>query len=351
MDTTYVGAYGRLQVLRSDFLSDQFVRQLSEKDSGEFLNMLSTTVYRQEIDELSNTYQAPDLAEAVINAHMMRNMRKAGFAIPPLARNFAYAYAARWDIENIKVILSSKVLGYGVSQTESFLIVGNVPVGTFSGSLDKNDFINMIEMKDIEGVVNYLVRYKYGTVLLEYLEEGKRSNDVTSMILALDSYYYRNLLDSFRFYNGDEGQILEFVMDSIDTKNTMSVIKAIAFGMDYEAIKDHFIARGRIGEQKLSEMLKKELDGLRQDMPFKIDDAFDLYKRDPLITYFETALQKALYSKYVKSFSSIPLSLESIIIFMLRSEIERDVLRALWYSKYYRISQGRARNAMLMSVL
>ncbi len=350
MDTTYVGAYGRLQVLRGDFLSDQSIRQLSEKDTGEFLNLLGTTVYRQEIDELSNTYQLPDLAEAVINAHMMRSIRKASFAIPPLAKDFASAYAARWDIENIKVILSSKVLGYDVSQTESFLIVGNVPVGTFSGSLDKNDFINMIEMKDIESVVNYLVRYKYGTVLLEYLEEGKRNNDVTSMILALDSYYYRNLLNSFRFYNGDEGQILEFVMDSIDVKNTMSVIKAIVFGMDPEAVRGHFVPGGRMGEQKLSEMLKKDLEGLRQDVPFKIDEAFELYKKDPLITYFETALNKALYLRYIKSFSSIPLSLESIIIFMLRAEIERDVLRALWYSKYYRISQDRARNAMLVSV-
>ena len=85
-------------------------------------------------------------------------------------------------------------------------------------------------------------------------------------------------------------------------------------------------------------------------LPFKIDEAFELYKKDPLITYFETALQKALYSKYVKAFSSIPLSLESIILFMLRSEIERDVLRALWYSKYYRISPDRAKNAMLMLV-
>ncbi|EQD50783.1 V-type ATP synthase subunit C [mine drainage metagenome] len=350
MDATYVGSYGRLQVLKSDFLSDQFVRQLSEKEVGEFLNLLSTTNYRQEIDELSNTYQMPDLAEAVINAHMMRNIRKASFAIPPLARNFAVAYAARWDIENVKVILSSKVLGYGVSQTESFLIVGNVPVGTFSGSLDKNDFINMIELKDIEGVVNYLVKYKYGTVLLEYLEEGKRKNDVTSMILALDAYYYKNLVDSFRFYNGDEGQILEFVMDSIDVKNTMSVIKAIAFEVDYESIKGHFVSGGRMGEQKLLEMLKKDLDSLRQDVPFKIDEAFELYKRDPLITYFETALQRALYSKYVKSFSSIPLSLESIIMFMLKSEIERDVLRALWYSKYYKISPDRAKNAMLVSI-
>ncbi len=350
MDATYVGSYGRLQVLKGDFLSDQFMRQLADKEIGEFLNLLSTTNYRQEVDELSNTYQLPDLAEAVINAHMMRNIRKASFAIPPLARNFAAAYSARWDIENIKVILSSKVLGYSVSQTESFLIVGNVPVGTFSGSLDKNDFINMIEMKDIESVVNYLVRYRYGTVLLEYLEEGKRDNDVTSMILALDAYYYKNLIGSFRFYNGDEGQILEFVMDSIDLKNVMSVIKAIAFGMDYEEIKGHFVAGGGIGEQKLSEMLKKDLDALRQDMPFKIDEAFELYNKDPLITYFETALQKALYSKYVKAFSSIPLSLESIILFMLRSEIERDVLRALWYSKYYRISPDRAKNAMLMLV-
>ena len=62
MDATYVGSYGRLQVLKGDFLSDQFMRQLADKEIGEFLNLLSTTNYRQEVDELSNTYQLPDLA-------------------------------------------------------------------------------------------------------------------------------------------------------------------------------------------------------------------------------------------------------------------------------------------------
>ncbi len=347
MDSTYSGAYGRLKVSKAEFLSPAFAEQLDQKDADEFVKMLSNTGYRKEIDALSQLYTEPDLIEVVLSAHMMRMVRNAAFAVPPLARDFVLAYISKWDIDNIKTILSSKVLGYGIENTEAFLTVQRgTPVGLFGGIITREEYVKLIEQKDVEGVCNSLTKYGYGTMLLKYMDEVKKTNDISQMVLALDIYYYSRLLQSFKFYNGDEGPMLQYIKGLIDMRNAMTIIKGIDFG--YKSVKEYFIKGGNIQEAKLVEMASKEIAALKADMPFKIDDAFDRYKNDPFLAYFESALKRELDKKYLKLFDSIPMSLESIIAFILRSEIERDELRAIWLAKYYKISKERAESMRLL---
>ena len=203
MDSTYTGEYGRLRALRSDFIGAEVLEQLEQKDAEEFIKTLSATPYRKEIDELSALYKPPDLIEVVLNAHVVRMDRNALLSVPPLAKNLVAAFASRRDIENIKIILSAKKLGYSVEHTEVFLMVHrNIPVGTFGGVISRDDYANIIAQKDIEGVVNYIVKYGYGTPLLKYIDEAKRG-DISNMILELYIYYYTRLLEAFKFYVGN----------------------------------------------------------------------------------------------------------------------------------------------------
>ena len=347
MDSTYSGAYGRLKASKLDFISVGFAEQLDQRDSDEFMKMLSTTSYRKELDAFSGLYAVPDVAEVVINAHMMGMIKNATFAVPPLARNFVAAYVSKWDIENIKTILSSKVLGYSVENTEVFLTVQRgTPVGIFGSGIGKEEYMKLIEQKDIEGVCNSLTKYGYGTILLKYVDEVKKTNDISPMMLALDTYYYARLFEVFKFYNGDEGPVIQYVKGLVDVKNIMTVIKCITFG--YKNVKDYFINGGMISESKLLEMSSKELNAIKPDMPFKVDDAFERYKKDEFLAYFESALKRELNAKYLKIFDSLPLSLETIVAFVLRSELERDELRAIWLSKYYKISKERAQSMRVL---
>jgi V/A-type H+/Na+-transporting ATPase subunit C len=347
MDPTYSGAYGRLKVSRLDFVSGSFVDQLEQKDSDEFVKMLGTTSYRKELDALSGLYSMPDVVEVVINAHMMSMIKNATFALPPLARNFVAAYVSKWDIDNIKTILSSKVLGYSVENTETFITVQRgTPVGLFGGGISREDYVKLIEQKDIEGVCNALTKFGYGTMLLRYIDDAKKTNDISPMILALDTYYYSHLLESFRFYNGNEGPVMQYIRGLIDIKNVMTVMKCIDLGNKNP--KDYLIKGGTIPENKLIEMASKSMDAIKGDMPFKIDEAFERYRKDEFMAYLESALKKELYKKYLRAFDSIPLSLETIIAFVLRSELERDELRAIWLGKYYKISKERTESMRVL---
>lgn len=347
MDSTYSGAYGRLKVSKSDFLSNAFMEQLEQKDTDEFVKHLSSTNYRKEIDSLSQLYSQPDLTEVALNAHMTRMIRLAAFAIPPMAKDFVAAYLSKWDIENIKTILSSKVLDYSVENTEVFLTVQRTtPVGLFGGTISREEYAKIIEQKDVEGVANALTKYGYGLTLLKFADDVKKTNDISAMVLALDMYYYSRLLQSFKFFNGDEGPLLGYIKGLIDIRNVMTVIKGINLGN--RNIKDFIIKGGSIPESKLTEMASKEIAAMKSDMPFKIDDAFDKFKEDEFAAYFESALKRELHKKYLKAFDSLPLSLESIIGFIVRSELERNELRAIWLGKYYRISKERTEGMRIL---
>jgi vacuolar-type H+-ATPase subunit C/Vma6 len=120
----------------------------------------------------------------------------------------------------------------------------------------------------------------------------------------------------------------------------MTAIKGNAFG--YKNVKDYFIKGGSIPENKLVEIASKDVSLLKNEIPFKIDEAIVRYKKDGQIAHIELAMRTELYKKYLRLFDSLAGSLEAIIAFAIRSEVERDELRAVWLTKYYKISKERA---------
>ena len=119
----------------------------------------------------------------------------------------------------------------------------------------------------------------------------------------------------------------------------MTVIKGIDTGR--RDVKEFIIKGGSVPESKLVEMSSKEIGALAPYMPFKIDEAFELYKKDPFVSYIDAALKRELYKKYLNLFKESGISVEQIIGIILRSEIERDELRGIWLGKYYKVSKER----------
>jgi V/A-type H+-transporting ATPase subunit C len=339
MDSSYIGKYGQLRVLSTEFISMQYMRNLEQK-WDEFMKVLSASTYKAEIDKFSALYKMPDLVDVVINAHMMRVMGNASFAMPPSSRAFISAYLSKWDIENIKLILSSKVLGYGVEQTEAFLVVQHdIPVGMLSGMISREDYKNMLAQKDIDGVVSSLVKYGYGTILMKYLESAKHSNNISEMMLALDMHYFERLIAAYKLHNSAEGNVGSFIAESIDIKNIVNMLKAYEF--NYNGVEAYIIKGGNISEKALLEVLSKGPTAIAEIAPFNISNAIAMFEKEHFISYIEAELKRYLYKKYLGIFKRSGFSLAFMLSYILRGELERDELRGIWFSKYYKISDER----------
>ncbi|MCL5430289.1 MAG: V-type ATPase subunit, partial [Candidatus Marsarchaeota archaeon] len=349
MDASYTGSYGRLRVLRPEFLSNAFIDGLLEKKSeDEIVKAFVATSYRKDIDAFSGLYKPPDLFEVVINAHMLGMIRDAITALPQSAKAFIRAYMSKWDIENIKTILSSKLLGYDVEHTEAFLTVERgIPVGTLSGVITREDYINMITQKSIDDVIAHLVRYGYGTILLKHIDEMKSKGDITTTIADLDVYYYANLLSAFRFYSGDETTMLSYIRELIDVKNITMAVKAIDMKQSLQGL---MIKGGKIPEAKLDEIATKGISVLKANIPYHIDSAIDAFNADPSMSYLEAALMRELYKKYLGVFEK-GMGLEFIFAFILKSELERNELRTVLYGKHYNIKNDKIEKLRILKSL
>ncbi len=171
LQVTYAAAFGRLRSLSLDFLTRDFLLNLARmKDAQEIADALESTWYRNEIESSASMYAPPELIEVAVNKHLVLVNRLATSVVPLFGKNALIAYLSKWDIENIELILAAKSLGRSIEETEAFLVSSrNLPVGITGNVIPYSDLKLLLQQADVEAVVNQLVKYGYGAVLLQEL--------------------------------------------------------------------------------------------------------------------------------------------------------------------------------------
>ena len=124
-------------------------------------------------------------------------------------------------------------MGRTITETESFLVSSrNIPAGISAGNIPHDDMKVILSQNNVDGVVNQLVKYNYGTILMQHLETYQKTGDLGPMMSALQNHYYQNLLESLKFFQGDEGVIRELFKTEIDKKNVLTLQKATVSILD-----------------------------------------------------------------------------------------------------------------------
>ncbi len=347
VDSTYIGAFGRIKAMKSLFLGREFMAQLLEHEASDYLSSLSGTDYRKELDELSLQYKDSELVDAVVSAHTRRLVGYMINAAPATAKAMVRAYVGSWDIRAIKTVVSARLLDKKVTISGGFIIVDGKLSAAVMGAIPTEEFAAISEQKEIDGMVDMLVKYGYGGVMLQSVEETKKNRNASQMFMALDGFYFSNLVKSFRFYRGDEGPMLQFIRDSIDVKNVMDAIKSSIAG--FSGLSEYIVQGGNMGPERIAEIASKKVEDTKDSMPFRIDAAYDAYKEDGLLAYFESALRRELYGKYLGIFERSALSVLQLIAFIMRAEMEADELRLIWFGKRYGIGEGRYKNLSMLN--
>lgn len=352
MDSTYSGSYGRIKVVQSDFLTGSFVNSLLEmKDVEDITRALSSTSYREDIDALYSLYKNPELVDMAINRHLIKKNKLALFAPPPMARNALTAYMSKWDVENIKAILSSKVLGYSIKETETFLVsFRDLPMGIFGGNLSHEEYKTLMSRDSVESIVNYLSRFGYGSYLLQYMDFYRKNGEISRLLSALDSFFYIRLMESLKFYNGDEGPITRFFREEIDSKNIMILLKAKDLDVSYDRVTGRLIPGGNLALSSLEELFSVEnVDEIVSKLRnrFDLDRGLAEYTETGSLNIFEIDLKRAIYRKYLDTLTSQSLSVGSIFAMVFRAEIERENLHTIVIGKSYSLDNDKIADLLI----
>jgi len=214
----YASSFGRLQSIAINFLSEEFLQNLLKANSvTEMVKQLESTWYGEEIKKSASVYKEAELLEVAFNRHIVETNKIISEATPFSGKNAVRAYLSKWDLYNIELILSSKAMGREITETESLLVSSrNVPAGIAAGNISHDEIKIILAETTVDGVVSTLTKYDYGVVLMKHLDEFQKTGDMGPLMSALPEAYYQKLLESLKFFQGDEGSIRELFRAEID---------------------------------------------------------------------------------------------------------------------------------------
>jgi len=349
----YSSSFGRLQAISINLLSKETMQNiLKAKDDIEIAKILESTWYGPEIEKAASVYQPPELLEVALNRHLVEINKIALESTPFNGRSAVKAYLAKWDIYNIELILSAKSMGRLITETESFLVSSrNVPAGISAGNIPHDEMKTILSQSGVDGVVNQLVKYNYGTILMQHLDEYQKTGDLGPMMAALQSYYYQNLLESLKFFQGDEGTTRELIRTEIDKKNILSLLKGKEANLEKEIVSKHLVSGGKIPSNELISIYElknvAEIVG-RIENHFTLVHALAQYKNTKSLIEFEVSMDKFIHTTYVKKLKNIALSIGTIFYFIINAENERENIKRIAYGKRYNLTTEQINSLLLM---
>ena len=349
----YSSSFGRLQSISINFLKPDFLENLLKaNDVSEMIKLLESTWYSEEIKKAASVYQGSALLEVVLNRHLVEINKIILEAAPFNGKNAVRAYLSKWDLYNIELILSSKMMGRAITETESMLVSSrNVPAGIAAGNIPHDDIKIILSESGVEGVVNKLAKYGYGVELMKHLDEFQKTGDLGPMMSALHESYYQKLLESLKFFQGDEGSIRELIRAEIDKKNVLNLMKAKESGIEKEMVARHLVEGGQISSKELLDIYEvkdvAEIIG-KIESRFKLTEALEHYKTSKSLIDFEIAITQLINTTYVKKLKNIALSIGTIFYFIFNAENEHDNLKRITYGKRYNLSIDKIRKTLLI---
>ena len=349
----YASSFGRLQAISLNFLSKETIQNLIKaKDEGEMVKILEPTWYGPEIEKAASVFKDSNLLEVALNRHLVMVNKIALEASPFNGKSAVRAFLSKWDIYNIELILSSKSMNRPITEVESFLVSSrNVPAGISAGNISHDEMKVILSQNNVDGVVNQLVKYNYGTILMQNLETYQKSGDLGPMMSALQAHYYQNLLESLKFFQGDEGLIRNLFRAEIDKKNVLSLLKAKESGIDRVILAKHVIDGGMITRNEILDIYgAKDVSEIigRVENKFMLVNALAQYKKSKSLIDFEVALDKFINSEYVNKLKNIALSIGTIFYFIIKMEQERENIKRIAYGKRYNLSSEYISSLLLV---
>jgi V/A-type H+-transporting ATPase subunit C len=352
MQFAWPSSFGTLKIQSLNFLTkDQLFDLAKAQDLGQIAQRLDSTWYRPYIEAASAEYKLPESIEVALNRHLIEVNRTALRACSIFQKSPIVAYLSKWDIQNIELVIAAKSLGRSLEETEPFLVSSrNMPVGLSSWVITLSELHGLLQLPDVEAVINSLVKYGYGSVLLPELGNFRKTGDLGVFSSVLQNYYYSKLLWELRFLQGDEGAIREYIRSEIAKKNILTLLKSKESNIDKDTYSKHLIEGGLISKEILLEAFSSPslADSLKKfESWFDLSNSLQRYNQKGDLTEFEVSLDKLIVSRFVSRFRTFSISLTTIFAFILQAEFERQNIRRIVYAKQYAMTEEYIKSIIL----
>lgn len=161
------------------------------------------------------------------------------------------ALLKKWDIRNIKSVITAKEVGLNSEKTMELLI----PFGDL-----KDDLGQLSEVNSVTDIITALEGTDYAKILEDALPAYQNTQMVLPLEAALDKYYLENLLRASANPADDNSSLVHtYIGSQVDVTNLKIILRAKVDGLKYDDISPYMISNGyQIRDWKLKDLMEAE---------------------------------------------------------------------------------------------
>lgn len=349
----YAYANARSKALQSDLLHPAKLESLTGlKDFDEIIHEMNLTSYKEDLANLAVKYSGADLLEAAINRNLVRSLKTVISLTPRDAKDVISLVLGRWDIRNINLIIASKALGYSFgSQSDIFLVSSHdYPLGPIAGSLTYYDLKNLMDMKDVPTVVEWVGR-RFGADFETFVEKYRTEGDIGPLLLQIELVYLRKLVTAMSGRSGSDMRVVSALKSRIDEKNLIAVLKAKQRNVSAVDLPKFTVEGGNLSKQVLTDLFRAGgIEELVENLKpyYDLTDGLAEYRTKGLVA-LENLLTRKVTQKTITSLRVAPPSISSIVAYILLKELEVENLTKIIRGKENDVPESEIKASLVFA--
>ncbi|MFC6905632.1 V-type ATP synthase subunit C [Halalkalicoccus tibetensis] len=323
----YVNA--RVRARRAALFDDEEYRKLVRMGPSEIARFMEETEYDEEINALGARHSGVDLIEYALHTNLAKHFDDLLRWAEGRLYEFIANYLRKFDAWNVKTIIRGIYADADHEEIESDLIR--------AGEFSDRELDRLLEANSIEQVVEGL----HGTIFEEPLQRAYEDYEETDTLVPLenatDRTYYEHILDNVGRVSHEPddpvAQYVEFLQAEIDFRNARNALRLARTGADIDP-GEYFIEGGTLFEQREMSGLvanRDELLGRIEESKYgsRLADPLTQLREAESLIAFEHALDTALSAYADRLANRYPMTVASVLSYILAKEREVDNIRAI----------------------
>ncbi|MCX6767701.1 MAG: V-type ATPase subunit [Candidatus Micrarchaeota archaeon] len=330
-DLAYAYANARVKAMKSTLLDEEKIRQLLAVNTLDgVIGMLEESPYKDAFVAESTRHTGIQLVVRALESDFAAALKKIYRISPKKMRPLLQILFKQWDVNNLKVIVSSKALGKPVSFEELVIIE--------SGPKKANLFKRLLACGSVEEIAAALVRTEYGPAVSKALQEYGKTRDYRVIITAIEAQHYKSLA---RAAVTADRSVKEFIEKKISALNAMTILRLKQAGASQEKIAS-LVVRGRM--QGFAKELV-EADNVQQGVEivcdrFKIPKAVaERFRSRASLADLELEIERKLIGIARRTMAKSVLSPAALLGYLHLKEYEVQSLRKIAFATLFEMKE------------
>jgi V/A-type H+-transporting ATPase subunit C len=338
----YVNA--RVRSRRAALFDEEDYRKMLRMGPSEIARYMEESTYEDSINALGARHSGVDLLEYALNRDLAQQFEDILDWADGRLYELIARYLRKFDAWNVKTVIRGLYSGTDSEAIESDLIR--------AGEFSERRLSQLLDAGSIEEVVEVLSDTLFGDPLETAYPDYEESDVLVPLENAVDRAFYENLLGDVSTEDEALSLYVEFLEAEVDFRNARNALRLARSGADIDP-SAYFIEGGVLFREAQLSTLAGNVDELVahiRDSRYgdELSDALDRLEEAESLVAFEHALEVALLEYADSIGNTFPLSITTVISYILAKEREVDNIRAIARGREAGLSQEQIEEELLI---